>query len=484
MKKVSEILKNIPIINRTGNENIDIESLCFDSRKANNTVVFFAIKGTLTDGHLYIEKVIENGCKVIVVNDDFDSKNFNDNIDFISVKDTSKALAIASANFFDNPSKHLKLIGVTGTNGKTTCVTIMYQLFRFLGYECGMLSTVRNIIGERVVEATHTTPNPYDLNRLLNDMVEEGCEYVFMECSSHAIHQNRIHGLHFTGVAFTNITHDHLDYHKTFAEYIKAKKQLFDELPDDAFALYNKDDKNGAVMVQNTKATKYSFSLKTPSDFKIKILEQDMQGMSLLIDEKEFWVQLTGEFNASNLICAYAVAFLTGHSSEEIIVQLSKVKTAEGRFDYFKSENGVIGIIDYAHTPDALENILKTINKVRTGNEQLFTIIGCGGNRDKEKRPEMARIACELSNKIILTSDNPRDENPETIIEEMSQGVSALMYKKVLKISNRHEAIKTAAMMANKGDIILLAGKGHEQYQEIKGIKTHFNDKEELKKAL
>jgi UDP-N-acetylmuramoyl-L-alanyl-D-glutamate--2,6-diaminopimelate ligase len=374
----------------------------------------------------------------------------------------------------------MKLTAVTGTNGKTTVATLLHNLFRSFGHNVGLLSTVQNQINETVIPSTHTTPDSIKINELLSEMLEQGCEYCFMEASSHAIDQNRIKGLHFAGIIFTNITHDHLDYHLTFDNYIKAKKKLFDEVNEEAFALTNKDDKNGMVMMQNTKASRYTYSLKSMADFKAKIVESDFNGMLLNINEQEAWFRLVGNFNAYNLAAVYGAAFLLGKERDEIITHLSNISAVKGRFEYYRSNNGVIGIVDYAHTPDALKNVLSTINELRTRNEELITVVGCGGNRDAAKRPVMADVACELSTKVVFTSDNPRNEEPEAILDDMQKGVKPLHFKKTLRISDRKEAIKTAVSIAKKGDIILIAGKGHENYQEVKGVKHHFDDKEVL----
>ncbi|MFN4083789.1 MAG: UDP-N-acetylmuramoyl-L-alanyl-D-glutamate--2,6-diaminopimelate ligase [Bacteroidia bacterium] len=460
----------------SGTNNFDIDTIVFDSRKANKNSLFFAVKGTQTDGHLYINQVIDKGCKAIVC-EEFPNE-INDDTTYIKVKDSSVALAQAAGLFYNYPSKKLKLVGVTGTNGKTTITTLLFNLFTSLGYKCGLLSTVQNQIGNKVLPSTHTTPDAVSINILLNDMVNEGCEFAFMEASSHAIHQNRIFGLHFAGVVFSNITHDHLDYHGTFENYIKAKKKLFDDVNADAFALTNKDDKNGMVMLQNTKATKYTYALNQLADFKAKIIESDFNGLLLNIDGSEAWYKLAGDYNAYNLLAVYATAFLLGQDKQEIITKLSNLNSVKGRYEYIKSKTGITAIIDYAHTPDALENILNSINKIRTKNEELITVVGCGGNRDAAKRPVMGDVSTKLSTKVIFTSDNPRNENPEEIIAEMQKGVAPLHYKKTLKITDRKEAIKAAVNMAKKGDIILIAGKGHENYQEINGVKYPFDDRE------
>jgi len=475
MQTLAHIIAGLDTISVSGDLNQNIEQLTFDSREAIAGSLFFAIKGTAVDGHDFMSQVIAMGCSAIVC--EVLPTNLELNICYIKVANSSEFMGFAAANFYDNPSKALKLVAVTGTNGKTTVATLLFNLFRSLGSNVGLLSTVQNQINEEIIPATHTTPDAIRLNALLRLMVDRGCEYCFMEASSHAIHQNRIKGLHFAGVTFTNITHDHLDYHKTFDEYIKAKKKLFDEVNEDAFALTNKDDKNGMVMLQNTKATRYNYGIQHMADFKAKIMESDFNGMLLNIDGEEAWFRLVGEFNAYNLLLVYGTAYLLGRTKEEIITKLSSLGSVKGRFDYIRSNNGIIGIVDYAHTPDALENVLTTINKVRTGNEELITVIGCGGNRDAAKRPIMAEVASNLSTRVILTSDNPRNEEPDAILDEMSKGVPAIHYKKTLRITDRKEAIKTAVSMAQSGDIILVAGKGHENYQEIKGVKHPFDDK-------
>jgi UDP-N-acetylmuramoyl-L-alanyl-D-glutamate--2,6-diaminopimelate ligase len=399
-------------------------------------------------------------------------------VTLIVTDNSSKALALMATNFYNHPSEKLKLVGITGTNGKTTTTTLLFNLFMKLGYKSGLLSTVVNKIGSRDIPSTHTTPDPVALNELLNEMVEEGCTHCFMEVSSHAIHQHRISGLSFAGGVFTNITHDHLDYHATFKEYIRVKKSFFDELPSSAFALSNVDDKNGMVMMQNTKASKHTFALKSPADFKVKVLENQFSGLVLNLCGTEVWSKLIGDFNAYNLVTVYAVSELLGEEKLEVLTALSALESVDGRFQYTTSNGGITAIVDYAHTPDALENVLKTISSIRTRNEDVYTVVGCGGDRDKLKRPTMAAIACELSDKVIITSDNPRSEDPNTIIEEMMVGVEGQHFKKTLSIVDREPAIKTAVSMAQKGDIILIAGKGHEKYQDIKGVKHHFDDME------
>ncbi len=476
MKTIQQLIQEIPNAKVIGNAGITVLHLTYDSRMVGEGSLFFAVKGTQVDGHIYINDVIDKGAAAIVCENL--PETINNTVTYIKVNNTSEAMGLMAAEFYDHPSKKLKLTAITGTNGKTTVATLLFRLFRSFGHNVGLLSTVQNQINETVIPSTHTTPDSIRINELLEHMVEQGCEYAFMEASSHAIDQNRIKGLHFAGTVFTNITHDHLDYHVTFSNYINAKKKLFDDVNDDAFALTNKDDKNGLVMLQNTKATRYTYSLKAIADFKAKIIESDFTGMLLNIDEQEAWFRLVGNFNAYNILAVYGTAFLLGKEKLEIIQHLSNIEAVKGRFEYVRSNDGVIAIIDYAHTPDALKNILDTINELRTQNEQLITVVGCGGNRDAAKRPVMADIASEHSTKVIFTSDNPRDENPETILDEMQKGVKPLHYKKTLRISDRKEGIKAAIASANKGDIILVAGKGHENYQEIKGVKHHFDDKE------
>jgi UDP-N-acetylmuramoyl-L-alanyl-D-glutamate--2,6-diaminopimelate ligase len=476
MKTIQQLIQAIPDAQVIGNANTTVLHLTYDSRMVGEGSLFFAVKGTQVDGHKYIADVIEKGTAAIVC--EVLPEELNETVTYIIVNNTSEAMGLMAAEFYDHPSKKLKLTAITGTNGKTTVATLLFRLFRSFGHNVGLLSTVQNQINETVIPSTHTTPDSIRINELLEHMVKEGCEYAFMEASSHAIHQNRIKGLHFAGTVFSNITHDHLDYHGTFSNYINAKKKLFDDVNEDAFALTNKDDKNGLVMLQNTKATRYTYSLKAMADFKAKILESDFSGMLLNIGEQEAWFRLVGNFNAYNILAVYGTAFLLGKEKTEIIKHLSNIEAVKGRFDYVISKDGVIAIIDYAHTPDALKNILDTINEIRTQNEQLITVVGCGGNRDAAKRPVMADIATEYSNKVIFTSDNPRDENPESILDEMQKGVKPLHFKKTLRITDRKEAIKAAIANANKGDIILVAGKGHENYQEIKGVKHHFDDKE------
>jgi UDP-N-acetylmuramoyl-L-alanyl-D-glutamate--2,6-diaminopimelate ligase len=482
MKLLSDILYKVRLEEVQGSTHMAISSVTFDSRTVKKDSLFIATIGTSSDGHDFIHKAIEAGA-IAIVCEKIPSER-NELITYVKVNDASFALGIIACNYFDNPSEKLKLVGVTGTNGKTTTVTLLFNLFKTLGSSVGLLSTVQNKINNTIIPSTHTTPDALTLNELLHTMQEQGCEFVFMEVSSHAVVQNRIAGLSFTGAVFSNITHDHLDYHKTFDDYIKAKKRFFDFLPSTAFALTNTDDKNGMVMLQNTKAQKYTYSLKSISDFKCKIIENHLNGLLLNIDNKEVWVKLIGTFNAYNVLAVYATAVLLKQDTTTILTALSNLNSVEGRFQYVKSSTDIIGIVDYAHTPDALKNVLETIKDIRTGNEQVITLVGCGGDRDATKRPVMAAIACEYSNRVILTSDNPRSEDPEEILNQMQQGVSPVDTKKTLRITDRKEAIKTALSLANKGDIILIAGKGHEKYQEIKGVKHDFDDLQILKETI
>jgi len=461
-----------------GSTTVAIASLHFSSKEKMENGLFVAIKGTVTDGHKFIGQAIENGAIAVVCESLPDL--LIDGITYVQVQSSSVALAFIAANFYDNPSEKLKLIGVTGTNGKTTTATMLYRLFTSMGYTSGLISTVKNCIGEKAFPATHTTPDPLLLNRLLNQMVQSGCSYCFMEVSSHAVVQNRIDGLKFAGGVFTNITHDHLDYHKTFENYINAKKRFFDRLTSEAFALVNIDDRNARIMIQNCKARVKSFGLKTLADFRAKVIENSFNGLQLMIDGTDVSCRLIGSFNAYNLLGIYAVAVTCGLEKVDVLRVVSLLDPVEGRFEVISSVNKVIGIVDYAHTPDALENVLNTIEDIRTGNEQLITVVGCGGNRDSAKRPLMASIATEISDRVIFTSDNPRNEDPAEIIHQMQDGVSPQYYKKVLIIPDRREAIKTACTLAASGDIILIAGKGHETYQEIKGVKYPFDDKQVL----
>jgi UDP-N-acetylmuramoyl-L-alanyl-D-glutamate--2,6-diaminopimelate ligase len=482
MKLLSDILYKAGIDEIKGTTKLAITSICFDSRAVAKSSLFVAVKGTKVDAHDFIDGAIADGA-IAVVCEKFPAE-MNEKITYIQVKDSSFALGIIASNFFDNPSEKLKLVGITGTNGKTTTATLLYTLFKSTGKKVGLLSTVKNLINNEATVSTHTTGDAIQINALLSEMVKKGCTHCFMEVSSHAIHQNRIAGLQFDGAVFTNITHDHLDYHKDFNEYIKAKKMFFDHLSSSAFALTNSDDRHGDTMVLNTRAKIHTYGLKSMADFKCKILENRFSGLLLNIDNNEVWTRLVGQFNAYNLLAVYATSILLGEDKTIVLTSLSALSSVEGRFQYVKSKNGIVGIVDYAHTPDALENVLGTINGIRTGNETLITVVGCGGDRDAAKRPLMATIACEKSDKVILTSDNPRSEDPEEIITQMKKGVDAVNYKKTLAILDRKEAIRTAVAMANPGDIILVAGKGHEKYQEIKGVKHPFDDLEILDENL
>jgi len=480
--KLKDILINCNVLSVVGENTRGIDDITFDSRKAKDGTLFFAVRGTQVDGHDYIGKAVENGAAAVVC--ESLPKDVAENVTYIQVENSAHALGVAASNFFGNPSEKLHLVGVTGTNGKTTIATLLYRLFTDAGHPSGLLSTIENIIGHETIPSTHTTPDPIELNSLLHKMVEKGCEYAFMEVSSHSVAQDRIAGLHFEGGIFTNLTHDHLDYHGTMANYRDAKKKFFDDLPQSAFALTNLDDKNGPVMLQNTRAKKLTYALKHDADFKGIILESHFDGMLMKVNGTEVFTQLVGGFNASNLLAIYGAATALGFDKNELLVEISKLHGANGRFDMVHSEKGIVGIVDYAHTPDALENVLKTINEVRCNKETLITVVGCGGNRDTTKRPEMAAVAVKMSDRVILTSDNPRNEDPDEIIRQMKAGVEPSDSRKVLSITNRREAIRTAVALAQRGDIILLAGKGHENYQEINGVKNHFDDKEELSKAF
>ena len=482
---LSELLHNVQLIETIGSVELEISTVQFDSRKIQSNSLFVAQSGTQVDGHDFIEKSIDSGAIAIVC--ERKPENLHSNITYLIVENSSIALGFIASNLYGNPTEKLRLIGITGTNGKTTTATLTYNLLEAMGCPTILVSTIRILIHGKEIPSSHTTPDILTLNQIFSEAVEAGCEFAVMEVSSHGIHQNRIGGLHFQIGVFSNITHDHLDYHKTFAEYIKAKKKFFDELPKSAKALTNIDDKNGIVMLQNSPAKRYSYALKTDADFKAKILENQFEGMLLLLDGKEFWTPLIGQFNAYNLLAVYSIARLLDFEQEEILTHLSSLKNVDGRFQSFISESGIVTIVDYAHTPDALENVLNTIQNIRTRNEKLITVVGCGGDRDKTKRPEMAKIASAESDLAIFTSDNPRSEDPETILEEMEAGVEPQNFKKTLKITDRKEAIKTALKLAEKNDILLIAGKGHETYQEIKGVKHHFDDMEitkELSKQL
>lgn len=482
MPELKDILYKVSLTSGSGDMSVDVKGICFDSRQVKPGFLFVAVKGTQSDGHQYISKALSLGAVAVVC--EVLPDVVPDHVTIVTVKSSAQALGVIASNFFQTPSEKIKLTGVTGTNGKTTVATLLFKLFTSLGYKCGLISTVENLIVDQVIPSTHTTPDPIHLNELLKRMVESGCTHVFMEVSSHAIDQERIAGLKFVGAIFTNITHDHLDYHHTFENYIKAKKKYFDELGGDAFALVNADDRRGMVMLQNTKATKYSYGLKKAVDFKGKILTNSIEGLELDLAGKIVWFKLIGDFNAYNLLAAYGAAVLLGEDSDQVLIKLSALKGAVGRFDLVLPGSKKIAIVDYAHTPDALKNVLETIAQFRSGNEQVITVVGCGGNRDRTKRPLMASIACKLSDKVVLTSDNPRDEDPVAIIKEMQTGVTPTEVRKTLVIADREEAIKTACMMANEKDIILVAGKGHETYQEIKGVKYPFDDREVVERML
>ncbi len=479
MKKLSEILYKVRTEALSGNTDIDISNVQIDSRKVTNNTLFIAVKGVAVDGHKFIEAAINSGAAAIVA--ETIPSNKKDGVTYIKVSNSASAAGLIAHNFYDQPTTHLKLVGVTGTNGKTTIATLLYKLFTCLGHTSGLVSTVENKIADKVIPATHTTPDPISLNALLKQMVDAGCTHAFMEVSSHAIHQERIAGLDFAGAIFSNITHDHLDYHKTFEEYIKAKKAFFDKLPSSAFAITNIDDKRGLVMLQNTAAKKQSYSLKTAADYKGKILENSLNGLMMNVNEQEVHFRLIGEFNAYNLLAVYGAAISLGENKEQVLQCLSNTTGAEGRFDYIVSpKEKIIGIVDYAHTPDALVNVLSTIKKLKQGHEKIITVVGCGGDRDKTKRPIMGEVACEYSDKVIFTSDNPRSEDPLDILNDMEEGLTSAAKRKYVAIADRKNAIKTAVTMAKPDDIILIAGKGHEKYQEIKGVKHHFDDKEVL----
>lgn len=479
---LKEIIYKVAIEAVKGSTDIAIDKIEFDSRKIGANDAFVAIRGTLSNGHDFIETAIRNGAIAIVC--DTLPEIITPGISYIQVNDTNTALAFMAANYFGNPSQDLKLVGITGTNGKTTIASLLFQLFKKAGFKVGLLSTVKILVDEVEYKATHTTPDSITINHYLKEMVEAGVEYCFMEVSSHGIHQKRTEALHFVGGIFTNLSHDHLDYHPTFAEYRDVKKSFFDNLPKSSFALSNIDDKNGQVMLQNTAAKKLTYALKSYADYKAQILENQLSGLLLKINGNEVWVKLIGTFNAYNLLAIYGTAIELGLESLEVLRLLSDLESVSGRFQFIVSNSNITAIVDYAHTPDALENVLKTINDIRTKNEQLITVVGCGGNRDKAKRPIMAGIATELSNKTILTSDNPRNEDPEVIINEMEQGVEPQNFKKSLSITDRKQAIKTACQLAQPNDIILIAGKGHETYQEIQGVRHDFDDMKTVTELL
>jgi len=480
-KILKHIIKNTDVKLISGSDDIVISGISFNSQKTKKGDLFVAVKGTNTNGHNYVFDAISKGAVAVLTDN-----NYKTNLQKITVlnsEDTSAALALIAKNFYNNPSEKLKLIALVGTNGKTTTATLLHRLILKFGHKAGLISTVKNYINDNEIDAEYTTPDVLTFNKLLCQMLDAGCEYCIAEVSSHAIHQNRIKGLKFAGGIFTNITHDHLDYHKTFTEYLKVKKQFFDNLPENAFALVNIDDKNGKIILQNTKAKKYTYALKNFADFKGKIIEMHFDGTLMSVNDIEFWSLLTGKFNAYNITAVYAASVLSGFESQEILQILSSMKPVKGRFDTLNI-NGITAIIDYAHTPDALENVLKTINEIKKTEQNLITLVGAGGNRDKSKRPLMAKIAVKKSDKVILTSDNPRDENPEDILSDMLKGVNNSDRKKAIKITDRKEAMRVAVLMAQKGDIILVAGKGHEDYQIIKGVKYHFDDKETMTEIL
>ncbi len=482
MKLLRDILYGCRIVEVHGPTHVAVEQIHFDSRKVQKLSCFVAVPGTVSDGHHYIELAVEKGATAIVC--ERLPEQLSDKVTYVQVQDSAQALGDLAANFYDNPSQDMKVVGVTGTNGKTTIATLLYELFLQLGYKVGLLSTVENKINRTVVPATHTTPDAVQLQALLEKMRQAGCQYVFMEVSSHAVAQKRIAGLKFAGGLFSNISHDHLDYHKTFANYIQAKKAFFDQLGSDAFAVSNIDDANGDVMLQNTKARKKYYGLKRPCDYKVKLIDNLLSGLQLEINGQELHCRLIGKFNAYNLAAIYAAAIELGQDSLQVLTAISLLAPVNGRFQYLKTSSGITVIIDYAHTPDALENVLKTINDTRTKNEEVYCLVGCGGDRDKSKRPEMARIACNLSDKVIFTSDNPRSEDPREIINDMKAGVEAQHFMKYTVVEDRAEAIKSALMQAAPQDVILIAGKGHETYQEIKGVKHPFDDAQVVKETL
>jgi len=482
MKRISDILNESGTLRVIGSSDIPVSSLQFDSRMVESGCLFFALRGTASDGHQFIGKAIEKGATGVVC--EILPDTLKEEVCYLVTADSRKTLGMMASSFYGNPSSQLKLVGVTGTNGKTTTVTLLHRLFRDLGVRAGLISTIENRINDTILPATHTTPDPIRINELLFRMVEDECTHCFMEVSSHAIDQQRIAGLTFNGGIFTNLTHDHLDYHKTFDAYLKAKKGFFDCLPLLAFALVNRDDKNGAVMLQNTRASKYTYSLQTIADFRCRILENQFSGLQLNFEGQDVWFRLIGVFNAYNLLAVYAAALLLGQKKTAVLIHLSRMEPVDGRFNTFHSANGITAIVDYAHTPDALQRVLETINAIRGQEGQLITVVGAGGNRDTAKRPVMARIASDLSDRVILTSDNPRFEEPEAILADMEKGVEKDQHTKVLVIANRREAIRTACVLARQDDIILVAGKGHENYQDIKGVKVPFDDKEIVKEIL
>lgn len=482
MAKLQDILYNVRLQSVKGTTNLEVTDLRIDSRKVSAGSAFIAIRGVSTDGHQFISAAIDKGARVIVCEEMPALQN--EGVTYLQVNSTNEAVGYMAHHFYGEASARVKLVGVTGTNGKTTIATLLYKLFTRLGYKCGLISTVQNYVGSEVVPATHTTPDAISLQILLRQMVDAGCTHVFMEVSSHAIHQHRVAGAQFVGGIFSNISHDHLDYHNTLDEYIRVKKQFFDTLPAGAFAISNLDDKRGTVMLQNTAARKYYYSLKTLAEFKGRILENSLTGLVMMVNDAEVHFRLIGEFNAYNILAVYGAAVCLGEDAQETLTTLSVLSGAEGRFDYIISDSSIIGIIDYAHTPDALDNVLSTIKKLRKGTEEVITVVGCGGDRDKTKRPLMAEVACQLSDKVIFTSDNPRTEDPVQIIKDMEQGLGSAARRRYISIPDRKEAIKTAISLAKPFDIVLVAGKGHEKYQEINGVKTPFDDKEVLKQMF
>jgi len=478
----TELLNRIPVIKIHGETNREVSEIVFDSRKAVENSLYAALKGTISDGHSFIDSAIEKGSTVIICEEI--PKDLKEQVTYIKVKDSAKTLGQLASNFYGNPSESLELIGITGTNGKTSVTTLLFDIFKNLGFKSALISTVEYRIGDEIFPSTHTTPDVLTLNKILSKAVESGCEYAFMEVSSHGIHQNRTEGLHFQIGGFTNITHDHLDYHQTFDEYLKVKKRFFDELPETAVAITNIDDKNGNIVLQNTKAKKKTYALKTLADYHGKLLEVDFNGMLLNFNGKEFWTTLTGKFNVYNLLLSFGISVELGFHEDDVLQAISKLQRVKGRFETIKSPTGIFFIVDYAHTPDALENILDSINEIRTKNERLITVFGCGGNRDHAKRPEMGKIASRKSTLAIITSDNPRNENPNEIIKEIEAGVEPQNFSKYTSIPDRKEAIKMAIKFAEPKDIILVAGKGHENYQEISGVKHHFDDKEVIAELL
>ncbi len=483
MKKLSDILYKVNLVAVSGSTDVEVKDVQIDSRRVRQGSAFVAVRGSAADGHQFITKAIEQGAAVVVC--ETMPAETSDSVTYVQARNSAEAAGIMAHNFYDQPSARVKLVGVTGTNGKTTIATLLYKLFKGLGYSTGLISTVENMIDGKVIPSTHTTPDAVSLNALLKQMADEGCSHVFMEVSSHAVHQHRIAGLEFAGGLFSNITHDHLDYHKTFEEYIKAKKGFFDGLSSQAFAITNTDDKRGLVMLQNTAARKYSYSLKSTADFKGKILENALMGLIMTVNEQEVHFRLIGEFNAYNLLAVYGAAICLGEDKNDVLQCLSNTTGAEGRFDYIISPNDkIIGIVDYAHTPDALINVLDTIKKLKKGHEKVITVVGCGGDRDRTKRPIMGEAACKHSDSVIFTSDNPRSEDPLAILADMEEGLSISAKRKYVAIADRKQAIKTAVSMAGPDDIVLIAGKGHEKYQEIKGVKHHFDDKEVLREMF